>query len=67
MSRTEEASHDEHKDLIEYVMNNDLNNHALIVSNGKVRATELPSHGQVSIVTEDSKVTKVQAKTSELF
>lgn len=69
MSRTIpiEASNNEHKDVIEFILNNKLDDHAVIISNGKVLTTKLPSHGRVNIVTEDGKVTKVQEYNSELF
>lgn len=69
MNRTTpvEASNEEYKDVIEFVLNNGLDDHAVIISNGKVLTTKLPSHGKVNIVTEDGKVAKVQEYNSELF
>lgn len=69
MTRTTpvEASDEEYRDLIEFVLNNELDDHAVIISNGKVLTTKLPAHGKVNIVTEGGKVTKVQEYNSELF
>lgn len=69
MSRTipVEASKEEHRDIIKFILNNQLDDHAVIISNGKVLTTKLPSHGRVNIITEDGKVTKVQEYNSELF
>ncbi|MGN7327926.1 XtrA/YqaO family protein [Bacillus pumilus] len=39
----------------------------LVISDGKVRFSPLPSHGETKIVTHDDKVTRVNFNEGELF
>lgn len=69
MRRTSELDIDNplHKSILEYVTDNELNNHAVIISDGKLVTSKLPAHGKVNIVTENGRVTKILEYNSELF
>lgn len=69
LNRTEtiDVTNSKHKEIVDFILSNDLGNHAIIFSEGKVMAKPLPSHGKVNIVTDGSKVKSVCTHTSELF